>query len=104
MLASRKRSLPAVRLPSKLLYAQVREDPEVDVDALSITPQDRVLAVTSGGCTALRLLAEGPRELICIDFNPAQNHLLELKLAAIRFLPLAECRRFLGARKARNRL
>jgi S-adenosylmethionine:diacylglycerol 3-amino-3-carboxypropyl transferase len=89
---------------SKLLYAQVREDPEADIEALGIGPEDRLLAVTSGGCTALRLLAEDPRELICVDFNPAQNHLLELKLAAIKFLPLAECRCFLGARKAENRL
>ena len=90
--------------PSKLLYAQVREDTEIDIEALAIRPEDRVLAVTSGGCTALRLLAEGPQELTCVDLNPAQNHLLELKLAAIRLLPLAQCRRFLGARKCSDRM
>ncbi|MCM8794200.1 MAG: BtaA family protein [Candidatus Omnitrophica bacterium] len=90
--------------PSRILYAQVREDPEADLQALQIVPEDRVLAVTSGGCTALRLLAEGPRELVCVDFNPAQNALLELKLAAIRKLPVEECRSFLGARKGNNRL
>ena len=74
--------------PNKLLYAQVREDPEVDLEALSIGPEDTLFAVTSGGCTALRLLAEGPKELTCVDFNPAQNYLLELKLAAIRSLPM----------------
>lgn len=87
----------------RLLYAQVREDPEVDAEALGVTPADRLLAVTSGGCTALRLLSEGPQELLCVDSNPAQNHLLELKLAAIRSLPLAEGRRFLGARKGEGR-
>ena len=93
-----------MKSPSRLLYAQVREDPEADVAALGIGPADRVLAVTSGGCTALRLLAEGPRELVCVDFNPAQNYLLELKLAAIRTLPLEECRRFLGARRGAGRV
>ena len=76
----------------------------MDLQALQIFPEDKVLAVTSGGCTALTLLAEGPKELLCVDFNPAQNYLLELKLAAIRSLPLAECRCFLGARKGNGRL
>jgi len=82
----------------------VREDAQVDLAALDIGARDRLLAVTSGGCTALRLLAEGPAELTCVDLNPAQNYLLELKLAAIRALPLGECRRFLGVRKDANRV
>ncbi len=92
-----------MKQPSQLLYAQVREDPEVDLQALQVSPEDRILAVTSGGCTALRLLAEGPKELVCVDFNPTQNYLLELKLAAIRNLPIDECRRFLGVRKETGR-
>ncbi|MGQ0645848.1 MAG: DUF3419 family protein [Elusimicrobiota bacterium] len=87
----------------KILYAQVREDSDMDRAALRIGPEDRVLAVTSGGCTALTLLADGPREVLAVDQNPAQNYLLELKLAALRRLSLPECRILLGARKGRGR-
>jgi S-adenosylmethionine-diacylglycerol 3-amino-3-carboxypropyl transferase len=87
----------------RILYGQVREDPEADREALQISPADRLLVVTSGGCTALTLLADGPQELAAVDLNPAQNHLLELKLAAVRELPLPECRVLMGARKGRNR-
>lgn len=75
----------------------MREDPLVDEQALAVQADDRVLAVASGGCTALTLLARGPRELVALDRNPAQLHLLELKLAAICELSLSESRRFLGA-------
>jgi S-adenosylmethionine-diacylglycerol 3-amino-3-carboxypropyl transferase len=92
-----------LNLPT-ILYGQLWEDPEVDLRALGITAWDRVLAVTSGGCTALTLLAEGSREVVCVDPNPAQNHLLELKLAAVCLLPLSVCRGFLGARAWRDRL
>ena len=86
-----------------LLYAQVREDPEVDLKALQISSRDRVLAVTSGGCTALTLLARGPESLVCLDVNPAQNALFELKWAAVRSLTLSECRQFLGVLPSRDR-
>jgi S-adenosylmethionine-diacylglycerol 3-amino-3-carboxypropyl transferase len=34
---------------SGLVYAQIWEDPEVDMEALSLGPEDRVLAIASGG-------------------------------------------------------
>jgi S-adenosylmethionine-diacylglycerol 3-amino-3-carboxypropyl transferase len=70
----------------KLIFAQCWEDPELDIEGLAPTRSDRVLVVTSGGCTALSILTRGPRELIAIDMNPAQSYLLELKLAGIRIL------------------
>jgi S-adenosylmethionine-diacylglycerol 3-amino-3-carboxypropyl transferase len=90
--------------PPPLRYAQVREDPDIDIEALNITGADRVLTVTSGGCTALTLLAEGPASLTTIDLNPTQNFLLELKVAALTQLPLDQTRRFLGARKGFDRM
>jgi len=63
------------------------EDPEMDRRALRIEPDRHVvLTITSAGCNALNLLCQSPRRLICIDGNPAQNALLELKLAAIETL------------------
>ena len=79
-----------------LLFAQSWEDPELDIEALQISPSDRALVVTSGGCNALSLLTTGPKELIAIDMNPLQTWLLELKLAGIRALSHEMFLRLLG--------
>lgn len=42
--------------------------------------------ITSAGCNALDYLLDGPGHIYCVDMNPKQNALLELKLAAIRRL------------------
>ncbi|MDQ3950705.1 MAG: BtaA family protein, partial [Gemmatimonadota bacterium] len=63
--------------------AQVREDPKVEIAALAPRATDRIVVVTSGGCTALSLLAAGAGEVHAVDLNCAQNHLAELKLAAV---------------------
>lgn len=95
-------AVPARRLTladaveDELHFAQVREDPELEIRALRPGPADRVVVVGSGGCTALALLAAGAGSVDAVDVNPAQNHLLELKLAAVRALPRDEAVRFLG--------
>src|SRR5258706_16323458 len=71
---------------SGIVFGMNWEDPEVDRRALNVTEEDTVLAITSAGCSALNLLLEGPRQLICVDANPAQTALLELKLAAVATL------------------
>jgi S-adenosylmethionine-diacylglycerol 3-amino-3-carboxypropyl transferase len=81
-----------------LLFAQSWEDPELDIEALRIAANDRVLVVTSGGCNALSILTTGPKELIAIDMNPAQSWLLELKLAGIRTLSHEEFLQLLGVK------
>ncbi len=60
------------------------EDPEMDRQALRITPDDTVVSISSAGCNPLNFLCQSPRQVICVDGNPAQNAILELKLAAIR--------------------
>ncbi len=60
------------------------EDPEMDRRAFKLTPADTVISISSAGCNPLNFLCQSPRKLICIDGNPAQNAILELKLAAIR--------------------
>jgi S-adenosylmethionine-diacylglycerol 3-amino-3-carboxypropyl transferase len=71
---------------SGIVFGMNWEDPEVDRRALQVTRDDTVLAITSAGCNALNLLLEGPARLVCVDANPAQTALLELKLAAIASL------------------
>jgi len=58
----------------------------VDREALQITPQDRLLVITSAGCNVLDYALTGPQCIHAVDANPRQNALLELKLAGIRRL------------------
>jgi S-adenosylmethionine:diacylglycerol 3-amino-3-carboxypropyl transferase len=90
----------------RLFFAQVREDPRVELRALRLKPTDRVVIVSSGGCTALSMLAEKPREVVCVDVNTVQNHLVELKALAVATMEHDEALRFLGAwpPEARTRL
>lgn len=62
------------------------EDPEMDRQAFNLTPQDTVISISSAGCNPLNFLCQSPKRLISIDGNPAQNAILELKLAAIKTL------------------
>jgi S-adenosylmethionine-diacylglycerol 3-amino-3-carboxypropyl transferase len=68
-----------------LVYNQCWEDPAVDRLALELQPRDRVLVITSAGCNALDYALTGA-EVLAVDANPRQNHLLELKRAGIRAL------------------
>ena len=69
-----------------LVYNTCWEDPRLDREALELTPSDRVLVITSAGCNALDYALQSPEQIFAVDLNPAQNALLELKLAAIRGL------------------
>jgi S-adenosylmethionine-diacylglycerol 3-amino-3-carboxypropyl transferase len=77
---------PRVALPGavndRLFFAQVREDPRVELTALRPGPDDEVVVVSSGGCTALSLLAAGAGRVVAVDLNATQNHMVELKTAA----------------------
>lgn len=69
-----------------LVYNTCWEDPRLDRLALELTPQDRVLVITSAGCNALDYALQEPAQIHAVDMNPSQNALLELKLAGIRSL------------------
>lgn len=74
----------AARLP--IAFAQVREDPLLDVHVVEKgTPAARILMVASGGCT-LALLASRARvaRIDVVDPNPAQIALARLKLYLLR--------------------
>jgi S-adenosylmethionine-diacylglycerol 3-amino-3-carboxypropyl transferase len=86
-----------------IAYSQCWEDPASGTQALGLGADDDLLVVTSGGCNVLALALEEPRSVTAIDVNPAQNHLLELKIAAARALEHDAFLRFLGARPSRER-
>jgi S-adenosylmethionine-diacylglycerol 3-amino-3-carboxypropyl transferase len=86
----------------RLFFAQVREDPRAELAALRPGADDVVVVVSSGGCTALSLLAAGAGRVVAVDRNAAQNHLVELKAAATSLGARAAVE-FLGALPSRAR-
>jgi S-adenosylmethionine-diacylglycerol 3-amino-3-carboxypropyl transferase len=72
------------------VYNQIWEDPRVDLEALQLTADSRVLTISSGGCNALNYLLAGPQSVTAVDLNRHHIYLLNLKIAALKFLPAYE--------------
>lgn len=70
-----------------LVYAQIWEDPEVDLEALAVTPDCHIVQIASGGCNVLSYLTANPRAITAVDLNTAHIALNKLKLIAARELP-----------------
>jgi S-adenosylmethionine-diacylglycerol 3-amino-3-carboxypropyl transferase len=92
----RRTRLPSART-DKLYFAQVREDPLLEIDALEPSPERTIVCVSSGGCTALSLLARGAGRVVAVDLNSTQNHLVALKAAALHSVDRGNLIAFLGA-------
>ncbi len=83
---------------SGLVYPQIWEDPELDMEALGLHPASpgsyptgkRIVTIASGGCNVLSYLASRPAALEAVDLNPAHVALTRLKLAALVHLPSHE--------------
>jgi S-adenosylmethionine-diacylglycerol 3-amino-3-carboxypropyl transferase len=71
----------------RLVYPQIWEDPEVDIQALKLNSQSRIFTISSGGCNALNYLTERPESVTVVDLNEAHIALIKLKLTAIKHLP-----------------
>ncbi len=69
------------------VYNQIWEDPEVDLEALELKPQHRLLTIASGGCNVLNYLAANPARIVAVDLNANHIALTRLKLAALANLP-----------------
>lgn len=70
-----------------LVYAQIWEDPQVDLEALALTPDSRMVTIASGGCNVLSYLTADPAAITAVDLNTAHIALNKLKVAAARHLP-----------------
>ena len=70
-----------------LVYPQIWEDPAVDMEALAITPDSRVVTIASGGCNVMSYLIADPAHITAVDLSLAHVALNRLKLAAVRRLP-----------------
>lgn len=70
-----------------LVYPQIWEDPEVDMEALQIRPGHRIVTIASGGCNAMSYLTADPASVEAVDLNTAHVAFNRLKLAAVAKLP-----------------
>jgi S-adenosylmethionine-diacylglycerol 3-amino-3-carboxypropyl transferase len=70
-----------------LVYPQIWEDPEVDMEALQIAPDSHVVAIASGGCNVISYLTANPARITALDLNPTHVALNKLKLAAAAHFP-----------------
>ena len=71
---------------NNLIYNACWEDPRIDRELLNFGPGSKVVMITSAGCNALSYLLDSPESIDCVDMNPRQNALLELKKAFYREL------------------
>ncbi|MBO9714832.1 DUF3419 family protein [Sphingomonas sp.] len=70
-----------------LVYAQIWEDPDVDMEALQITSDSHVVTIASGGCNVLSYLTANPKAITAVDLNTAHIALNKLKQQAALHLP-----------------
>ncbi|TIY01653.1 MAG: DUF3419 family protein, partial [Mesorhizobium sp.] len=72
---------------SGLVYPQIWEDPDVDIDAMQLGQGHRVVTIASGGCNILAYLTRSPERIDAVDLNAAHIALNRMKLEAVRHLP-----------------
>ncbi|OLP44842.1 DUF3419 family protein [Rhizobium oryziradicis] len=72
---------------SGLVYPQIWEDPDVDMQAMALAPGHRIVTIGSGGCNMLAYLSRAPESIDVVDLNPHHIALNRMKLAAFRHLP-----------------
>lgn len=90
----------------RLVYTQIWEDPEVDIEAMALRPGHRVATICSAGCNALSYLTAADNvDVTAIDLNFAHLSLAGLKRAALRTLDSHDDFRslFVAAAGERNR-
>jgi len=81
---------------SRLSYSFGNEDWQTEQEALKIQPNDRVVSITGSGDRPLHLLLSDCKQLISVDANAYQTHLLRLKAAAMQAFSIEEYQAFLG--------
>jgi S-adenosylmethionine-diacylglycerol 3-amino-3-carboxypropyl transferase len=87
-----------------LVYAQIWEDPVIDLEAMELTGESRIATIASGGCNVMSYLTAKPRRIHAVDLNTAHVALNRLKYAAAATLDDYDdfARFFVSAADARN--
>lgn len=91
------------RFFNRLNYSFGNEDWKTEKKALEIQPSDRVVCITASGDRPLNLLVNDCQEIVSVDMNPLQNHLLRLKAAAMQKLDFQDYLAFLGGKESSQR-
>lgn len=89
---------------SRLSYSFGNEDWRTEERALQLKSGDHVLCITASGDRPLNLLHQECKKIVCIDANPIQNYLLQLKISAMKCLNYRDYLAFLGAIPGAGRL
>lgn len=89
---------------NSLNFTSANEDGNSELLALCATPPQRMVCLTGSGARVLDMLLGDPTEIIALDMNPAQNHLLRLKIAAYKALDNEELLAFLGVTDCPERM
>ncbi len=93
------------RLFRGLVYTQIWEDPEIDLEALELSRDCHVVAIASGGCNVLSYLTADPGHITALDLSVAHVALNRLKLVGAVRLPSWDAfYRFFGTADARANL
>jgi len=87
-----------------ILFSACNEDSQSEIEAFGSIEGKRILCVTAGGGRVLNLVSGKPKQVWAVDLNPAQNALLELKIAGMRALDHAAYLEFLGVRPSPDRI
>ncbi|RWD39376.1 MAG: DUF3419 family protein [Mesorhizobium sp.] len=88
---------------SGLVYPQIWEDPDVDIDAMQLGQGHSIVTIASGGCNILAYLTRSPERIDAVDLNAAHIALNRMKLEAVRHLPSqGDLFRFFGAAETRH--
>jgi S-adenosylmethionine-diacylglycerol 3-amino-3-carboxypropyl transferase len=88
---------------SRLSYSFGNEDWKTEQQALNIQSNDCVLCITASGDRPLNLLVRECKKMVCVDANPIQNYLFQLKLAAMQTLDYPNYLAFLGVNPSQER-
>jgi len=88
----------------RVAYSTCWEDFDIIQKALKVKKGDNVISVTSAGCNVLNFLLYDPKKIISVDFNPNQNHILRLKINAIKHLDHNEFLELLGTIDSKRRV
>ncbi|MCB1755527.1 MAG: DUF3419 family protein [Gammaproteobacteria bacterium] len=72
---------------NSFIYNQIWEDPDVDLAALELDAESRVLTIASGGCNILNYLTASPAKITALDINAYHLALTRLKIKALEKLP-----------------
>lgn len=88
----------------KIAYSTTWEDFDTINAALKIQKNEKIISITSAGDNILNAALLKPKKILAVDFNPNQNHLLKLKITAIKKLKHKKFLELIGVHPSKRRI